>query len=235
MPSRLALKFLTPDATGPYSKFEWPLPNGKPGRWVKVAGKLVACENGIHACTPEQAPRWFDGRAFLIELDGRVLNEKGKLYARKGRLVRELDWNPRLYAADCAERVLPIFEKERPDDDRPRKAIEAARAYERGEIDAAAWAAARDAAFISSRIAARIAAEAAASAAARIAARIAVWDAASAAAWDAARIAAWDAASDAAGAAAGEAERTWQTSHLLDSLSLTPEERTELVPTEREA
>jgi hypothetical protein len=235
MPSRLALKFLTPDATGPYSKFEWPLPNGKPGRWVKVAGKLVACENGIHACTPEQAPRWFDGRAFLIELDGRVLNEKGKLYARKGRLVRELDWNPRLYAADCAERVLPIFEKERPDDDRPRKVIEAARAYERGEIDAAAWDAARDAAWAAASAVAWAAARDAARDAAWAAARDAAWDAA----WAAASAAAWRAASaaarDAAWAAAGEAERTWQTSHLLDSLSLTPEERTELVPTEREA
>lgn len=33
-----------------------------------------------------------------------------------------------LWAADCAERVLPTFETQHPDDDRPRKAIEAARA-----------------------------------------------------------------------------------------------------------
>ena len=31
------------------------------------------------------------------------------------------------FAADCAERVLPIFEGAYPTDDRPRKAIEAAR------------------------------------------------------------------------------------------------------------
>jgi len=29
------------------------------------------------------------------------------------------------WAADCAERVLPLFEKERPGDDRPRKAVKA--------------------------------------------------------------------------------------------------------------
>jgi len=29
-----------------------------------------------------------------------------------------------LWAADCAERVLPLFEKEYPKDPRPRKAIE---------------------------------------------------------------------------------------------------------------
>ena len=34
-----------------------------------------------------------------------------------------------LIACECAELVLPIFEKEYPKDDRPRKAIEAARAY----------------------------------------------------------------------------------------------------------
>jgi Imm-5 like putative immunity protein len=35
------------------------------------------------------------------------------------------------WAADCAERVLPFFEKAYPEDDRPRKAIEACRAWVR--------------------------------------------------------------------------------------------------------
>ncbi|MCX6093464.1 MAG: hypothetical protein NTY63_01405 [Candidatus Bipolaricaulota bacterium] len=39
-----------------------------------------------------------------------------------------------LEAADCAERVLALFESQFPNDDRPRKAIEAARAWARGEI-----------------------------------------------------------------------------------------------------
>jgi hypothetical protein len=39
-----------------------------------------------------------------------------------------------LWAAECAEHVLPLFEAERPDDDRPRRAIEAARAWTRGEL-----------------------------------------------------------------------------------------------------
>ncbi len=55
----------------------------------------------------------------------------------------------RLLACRFAEEVLPIFEKEHPDDPRPRKAIETARLYANGqatdkELDAA-WAAARDA------------------------------------------------------------------------------------------
>lgn len=38
------------------------------------------------------------------------------------------------WAADCAEHVLPLFADRHPDDDRPRRAIEAARAWSRGEI-----------------------------------------------------------------------------------------------------
>lgn len=42
-----------------------------------------------------------------------------------------------LWAADCAERVLPLFEAEAPNDDRARDGIERTRAYGRGELDAA--------------------------------------------------------------------------------------------------
>lgn len=41
------------------------------------------------------------------------------------------------WAADCAERVLPLFEAEAPADDRARDGIHRARAYSRGELDAA--------------------------------------------------------------------------------------------------
>jgi hypothetical protein len=39
-----------------------------------------------------------------------------------------------LWAATCAEHVLPLFEAVRPDDPRPRHAIDQARAWTRGEI-----------------------------------------------------------------------------------------------------
>ncbi|HEV3103459.1 MAG TPA: hypothetical protein VG426_14115, partial [Candidatus Dormibacteraeota bacterium] len=39
-----------------------------------------------------------------------------------------------LWAASCAEHVLDRFESARPDDPRPRQAIEQARAWVRGEI-----------------------------------------------------------------------------------------------------
>ncbi len=48
-----------------------------------------------------------------------------------------------LWAADCAQHVLHHFDEARPGDDRPRHAIDRARAWARGEI---AWAEARTAA-----------------------------------------------------------------------------------------
>jgi len=112
----------------------------------------------------------------------------------------------RLFTCDCAERVLPIFEKEYPDDDRPRKAIAVARLYADGkatqeELDAAcdaAWAAACAATCHSAWAAARAAALNTAWTAARDAACDAAWGAV----WDAARAAAWD------------AECAWQADHL---------------------
>ncbi len=49
-----------------------------------------------------------------------------------------------IWAADCAEHVLPLFEQARPGDDRPRKAIGLARAWARGEVK---WMQARENAF----------------------------------------------------------------------------------------
>lgn len=48
-----------------------------------------------------------------------------------------------MWAADCAEHVLPLFEQARPEDDRPRRAIELGRAWARGDIF---WGVARTAA-----------------------------------------------------------------------------------------
>ena len=39
-----------------------------------------------------------------------------------------------IWAADCAEHVLHLFERARPDDERPRRAIELGRAWTRGEV-----------------------------------------------------------------------------------------------------
>lgn len=101
------------------------------------------------------------------------------------RAVEGKDKEIRLFAADCAEMVLPIYEKDYPDDNRQRLAIQAARDYANGlitieELDAAsaaAWAASA-AAWAASDAAWAARAARAASAAARdasAAARDAKW------------------------------------------------------------
>ena len=57
----------------------------------------------------------------------------------------------RLFAADCAEQVLPIFEKDRPNDKRPRQAIEATRKFALDQATEKELAAARDAAWAAER------------------------------------------------------------------------------------
>jgi len=77
-----------------------------------------------------------------------------------------------LWAADCAEHVLPCFEENYSEDDRPRKALEAGRAWARGELSMsearaaafAAHAAARDTDHAAARAAARAAGHAGATA-----------------------------------------------------------------------
>ena len=98
----------------------------------------------------------------------------------------------RLFAADCAEHVLPLFETLYPSDNRPRLAITAARQYANGEITLEQLRAARNSAWA------------------------AAWDADGATAWVAvaAEDAGWAAAEDAAVAAARvavAAEVEWQT------------------------
>ena len=64
---------------------------------------------------------------------------------RRGGTLQDADHHLlAIWAADCAEHVLPLFEQARPGDDRPRRAIELARAWARGEVT---WTRARENAF----------------------------------------------------------------------------------------
>jgi hypothetical protein len=53
---------------------------------------------------------------------------------RGGTLTDSDHWLLALWAAECAEHVLPLFESVQPLDPRPRQAIEHIRAWTRGEI-----------------------------------------------------------------------------------------------------
>jgi hypothetical protein len=113
------------------------------------------------------------------------------LQAVPRKQAAERDRIARLFACDCAERVLPLFERRYPEDGRPRATINIARRYAKGEATTEEMAAAWDAACG------------------------AAWATAGAAAWTAA----WDAAEDAAGAAAWAAERAWQAKRLRKYLT----------------
>ena len=126
-----------------------------------------------------------------------------------------------------AERALPKFEREYPKDKRPRKALEAARAWLKNPTEknrkAAAAADAAAAAYAAADVAAADVAAAYAAAAAAYAADAAAYAAAyaaDAAAYAAAYAAAADAAADAAvrAVAAADDEREKQKQDLLDLL-----------------
>ena len=54
---------------------------------------------------------------------------------RRGGTLQEADHHRlAIWAAECAQHVLPLFEAVQPHDDRPRRAIELARAWTRGEV-----------------------------------------------------------------------------------------------------
>jgi len=54
---------------------------------------------------------------------------------RRGGTLQDVDHHLlAIWAADCAEHVLHLFEEIRPNDERPRRAIEAARAWAQGAI-----------------------------------------------------------------------------------------------------
>lgn len=90
-----AWKFLDARSTAAISGFAWPTPTaaGEPGPWV-VAGDVVPCERGVHACTVDQLSWWMSAQLWEIELDGPIRVETHKIAAPRGRLVRRADGWP---------------------------------------------------------------------------------------------------------------------------------------------
>jgi hypothetical protein len=207
---------LNPDGTTPQGYGTWPLPNGKrPGRWLpKIEGDLELCANGYHLLRPGDLLEWLGPELWVAEWRGdRTDGGDDKVVVRQARLLHKVDAYTdrtlRLFACDCAERALTHATTPDP---RSVNAIAVARKFAYGEATQEELAAAGDAAWAAAWDAAGDAAWAAAWAAAGDAA----WDAAGDAAW----AAAWAAAGDAAGDAARAAEKSWQTSRLMEVLGL---------------
>ena len=171
-----ALKATGPGRRSPQTGHQWTR------AWMPPTPPIL-CRSGYHACTDTlQLLNWLDAEIHVVRLRGDIIHGDDKVAASEARWVRQVDaWNDRtarLFAADCAAAVLPLFERDHPGDDRPRRAIEVARLYAEGKATDDELAAAGDAAWD----------------AAGAAAGAAAWDADGAAAWDAARAAAWGAA-----------------------------------------
>ena len=87
-----------------------------------------------------------DGRDMLLASLNKILADDEPLsfkYILKSNGIKDAVWalcvldykDQALFRADVAELVLPIFEKEYPDDDRPRKAVESIRDFYHGKIN----------------------------------------------------------------------------------------------------
>jgi len=121
------------------------------------------------------------------------------------------------WAAECAGHVLRLFAAAHPDDERPRLAVEAARAWSRGEISAGEARAAAGAAHAAAREAPANGPREVARAAGHAAATAHMADHAPAAALYAVR-AVVRAAPPREAAAAGDREERWQTERLPEAV-----------------
>jgi Imm-5 like putative immunity protein len=136
---------------------------------------------------------------------------------RRGGTLQDADHHLlAVWAADCAQHVLHLFEEMQPNDDRPRRAIELARAWARGEITMSQARAAGGHAMAAARVlsgAGRHAAFAAGQAA--VVAHVAAHELGAAAyAIKAARAA----APEGEGESAGRLECRWQREHLPEAI-----------------
>lgn len=206
-------KWMLPGRVTATRRKKWPVAGGE---WTPKETPVL-CKSGWHGMDEKgvlsHLPATLGAELWVVERRGKVDTGVDKFAAESIRLVHHVgttdERNLRLFAADCAEDVLHLFEEAFPRDDRPRKAIEAARMFARGEIGAAAWDAARDAACYAAGDAAGDAAWCAACYAACYAAGAAAGEAGGDAPWDAARAAAGAAAGDEAWAAAGARYSNW--------------------------
>ena len=213
------------------------------GEWAKVPGKLAVCGQGLHC-----SARMFDAFNYVtgeivarVEVAGKHEIQDDKEAWEELRLIDARYWRKEdsvalsIYAAELC---LDNFERVMPGDERPRKAIEAAKAWLKNPTSAnktAAYSAANSAdsaaysAANSAYSAAYSAARSAARSAANSAARSAAYSAANSAAYSAAN-SAYSAAYSAADSAARSAARSAANSALVEQVNTWMENRFDLLP-----
>lgn len=138
----------------------WP----EPGTWTEPVTNLVRCASGYHVVPGAHLVDRLGPAIWTVEIRGERLVYETEIVAETARLVTRTRWNEqraRLFACDCAARVLRLFDAARPGDGRPRRAVEVARRYAWGGASDGDLAAAADWAARAARVAAEAAAGAA--------------------------------------------------------------------------
>jgi len=124
--------------------FRWQI-----GNWYEAKGNLEMCQTGFH-CSEKiyDAFQYVQGEILAeVVTDGKNLKQDDKQCWQKIKIVKAYSWTKKdslKLAIFSAESVIDIYEKDYPDDDRPRKAIEAAKKVLQKDTKAnraAAWAA----------------------------------------------------------------------------------------------
>lgn len=112
--------------------------HGGVGRWLTdqswlpvVHGNLAPCVRGYHLCRTSNLVEWLGECIWIAEGRGKPFVSNDYLIFREARVLRLLTtWTPakaRLFAVECAERVLPMITTLHPDETRPGLSIQTAR------------------------------------------------------------------------------------------------------------
>ena len=126
------------------------------GKWEKHDGKLEICESGFHCSKePYDAFKYVQEEILAeVEVRGKNLKQEDKEVWQEMRITKTFKWTKKdslKLAIFSTELVLKNFEKEYPDDKRPREAIEAAKKVlfkdtaKNRSAAGSAWSAARSA------------------------------------------------------------------------------------------
>lgn len=135
-------KFLNEEGAPCYGDSRrWLLPrDGQLGDWMPaIEGELVPGQRGYHAYRDRDLTCWLGPVLYRVEACGEVLSAKHFVVCRKVRLLYRVDaWDERvarLLACDYADSVLPLYEAEYPEDERPRRILSVAQRYAWGRAE----------------------------------------------------------------------------------------------------
>lgn len=114
--------------------------------WKHIDGELDICNRGFHCSKySDQAFSYVQGEILaVVQTKGKSIIQDDKECWSDMKIVKAYQWTKKdsvALAIYSAELVIDIYEKEYPKDDRPRKAIEAAKKWLKNPIEENAYAA----------------------------------------------------------------------------------------------